>query len=221
MIDLHSRRLSVAATSPNPDADLGWAAIKMAVAVRSGREQIEGVSFHSGRGSTYTAKGYTTLCVTKLGIRQSMDQVGPCFDNAAAESFSSTLEWDALPRSGFRKLDHTREISLDWCHNFYNTTRRHSSANMMSRINYENVGLGSEAAQGKPPRFRGNPTSFCARRLVANSAAWAAAEAMVQIGASVFSATIEQRPTWLCACTSVVSAQVAVVQHDVNCCFFR
>ena len=28
---------------------------------------------------------------------------------------------------------------LDWCYGFYNHNRRHSSANMMSPINYENA----------------------------------------------------------------------------------
>jgi transposase InsO family protein len=41
------------------------------------------------------------LC-DKLGIRQSMDRTGSCFDNAAADSFFSTLEhevllWHAIP----------------------------------------------------------------------------------------------------------------------------
>ena len=38
MIDLYSRRLLAAATSVHPDAELAGAAIKMAAAVRGGRE---------------------------------------------------------------------------------------------------------------------------------------------------------------------------------------
>ena len=63
---------------------------------------IEGVIFHSDRGSTYTAQGYARLCADRLGIRQSMGRVGSCFDNAAAESFFSTLEWEVLSRNDFR-----------------------------------------------------------------------------------------------------------------------
>ena len=61
----------------------------MAVATRGGA--VPGVIFHSDRGSTYTANDFTTLCET-LDITQSMGRVGSCFDNAAAESFFSTLE---------------------------------------------------------------------------------------------------------------------------------
>ena len=76
VIDLYSRRLLAAATSLHPDAELAGAAITMAAAVRGGREHIEGVIFHSDRGSTYTAKNYTRLCADRLGIRQSMGRVG-------------------------------------------------------------------------------------------------------------------------------------------------
>ena len=137
VIDLYSRRLLATATSVHPDAELAGAAIKMAATVRGGRDHIEGVIFHSDRGSTYTAKDYTRLCADRLGIRQSMGRVGSCFDNAAAESFFSTLEWEVLSRNDFRDPDHAREVVLEWCHGFYNTTRRHSSAKMMSPIDYE------------------------------------------------------------------------------------
>ncbi len=97
--------------------------------------------------ATYTAKDFTRLCADRLGIRQSMGRVGSCFDNAAAEAFFSTLEWEVLSRNEFRDPDHARQVVLEWCHEFYNTTRRHSSAKMMSPINYENLaGPESEAA---------------------------------------------------------------------------
>jgi putative transposase len=141
VIDLYSRRLLAAATSLHPDAELAGAAIKMAAAVRGGREHIEGVVFHTDRGSTYTAKDFTRLCADKLGVRQSMGRVGSCFDNAAAEAFFSTLEWEVLSRNDFRDPDHAPRVVLEWCHEFYNTTRRHSSAKMMSPINYENLAV--------------------------------------------------------------------------------
>ncbi len=91
----------------HPDADLACAAIKMAVAARGGRQAIwrdeesERVIFHTDRGSTYTANAFTKLC-RQLGIRQSMGRVGSCFDNAAAEAFFSSLEWEVLSRNRFR-----------------------------------------------------------------------------------------------------------------------
>ena len=78
----------------------------MAVAARGGRDAIwredeaERVIFHTDRGSTYTANAFTRLC-RQLGIRQSMGRVGSCFDNAAAEAFFSSLEWEVLSRHEF------------------------------------------------------------------------------------------------------------------------
>ena len=144
VIDLYSRRLLGAATSAHPDADLACAAIEMAVTARGGRQaiwrddQAERVIFHTDRGSTYTANSFTRLCA-RMGIRQSMGRVGSCFDNAAAEAFFSSLEWEVLSRHTFTSLDQARAVVIDWCYGFYNHHRRHSSAGMMSPINYENT----------------------------------------------------------------------------------
>lgn len=152
VIDLYSRRLLGAATSLHPDAELACAAIKMAVATRGGKAAIwredesERVIFHSDRGSTYTANAFTKLC-RQQGIRQSMGRVGSCFDNAAAEAFFSSLEWEVLSRNEFQTTGQARSVVLDWCYGFYNHERRHSSADMMSPINYENAAaLDREAA---------------------------------------------------------------------------
>jgi len=74
-------------TSIHPDAQLAADAIRIAAMARGGRCEIDGVIFHTDRGSTYTASSFTVLCKDRLGIRQSMGRVGSCFDNAAAESF--------------------------------------------------------------------------------------------------------------------------------------
>lgn len=137
VLDLFSRRLLAAPTSEHPNAQLACDAIKMAVATRGGRETISGVVFHTDRGSTYTAGDFTVLC-TGLEIQQSMGRVGSCFDNAAAESFFSTLEWEVLSRHHFTTREQARQVVTAWAYEFYNQRRRHSSADMMSPIDYEN-----------------------------------------------------------------------------------
>jgi len=142
VIDLYSRRLLGAAMGLHPDAELACAAIKMAVAARGGRpviwrdEESQRVIFHTDRGSTYTAKDFTTLC-RQLGIRQSMGRVGSCFDNAAAEAFFSSLEWEVLSRNRFRDTLHAQAVVIDWCYTFYNHRRRHSAADGLSPVDYE------------------------------------------------------------------------------------
>ena len=144
VIDLYSRRLLGAATGLHPDAELACAAIKMAVTARGGKSAIwrqnesERVIFHTDRGSTYTANAFTKLC-RQVGVRQSMGRVGSCFDNAAAEAFFSSLEWEVLSLHEFKDTDQAQAVVLDWCYGFYNHDRRHSTIGMMSPINYENT----------------------------------------------------------------------------------
>jgi putative transposase len=137
-LDLFSRRLLGYATSAHPDAVLAGQAIKMAVATRGGN--VAGVIFHTDRGSTYTADDFTGLCA-KLKITQSMGRVGSCFDNAAAESFFSTLEWEVLSRHNFSTRDEARQVITRWVCDFYNKARRHSSCGMKSPIDYENSAI--------------------------------------------------------------------------------
>jgi transposase InsO family protein len=151
VIDLYSRRLLGAATGLHSDADLAGAAIKMAVAARGGRsaiwreEEAERVIFHTDRGSTYTANSFTKLC-RQLGIRQSMGRVGSCFDNAAAEAFFSSLEWEVLSHHEFKNTGQAQAVVLDWCYGFYNHDRRHSTIGMVSPITYENTAAPDRAA---------------------------------------------------------------------------
>ncbi len=139
VIDLYSRRLLACPISEHPDRWLCMDAIKIAAAVRGGREKIEGVIFHTDRGSTYTTSDFARLCKDKLGIRQSMGRVGSCFDNAAAESFFSTLEHEVLSRHTFATKAQARAVVLAWCHEFYNTRRRHSSASFLSPTAFEKI----------------------------------------------------------------------------------
>ena len=135
-IDLFSRRLLGYATSAHPDAELAGQTIKMAVTARGGKDRVAGVIFHSDRGSTYTAYDFTSLC-DRLGIVESMGRTGSCFDNAAAESFFSTLEHEVLCRHHFKTRVEAQQTIAKWVVDFYNSRRRHSSCGMQSPIDYE------------------------------------------------------------------------------------
>jgi putative transposase len=113
------------------------------VAARGG--DVRGVIFHSDRGSTYTAGDFTGLC-RSVGIIQSMGRVGSCFDNAAAESFFSTLEHEVLSRHHFRTREEARKIVVSWVVDFYNSRRRHSVCGSKSPIDYENSWANQVAA---------------------------------------------------------------------------
>ncbi len=111
-------------------------ALEMARCSRGGHHLI-GLVTHSDAGSQFTSVRFTER-LGEIGARPSIGTVAD-FDNAAAEAFFSSLEWEVLSRHDFANTRQAQAVVLDWCYGFYNHQRRHSSAAMMSPINYENT----------------------------------------------------------------------------------
>ncbi len=86
----------------------------------------------------YTSTLFRSTCA-RLGVTQSMGRIGSALDNAAAESFFSTLEHELLSRRCFTSRDHARAEITTWLE-FYNTHRRHSRAGGRSPVDYELAG---------------------------------------------------------------------------------
>jgi transposase InsO family protein len=134
VLDLFSRRLLGYAMSAHHDAELVVASLNMAAATRGGT--VDGVIFHSDRGSEYTSEAYETAC-GKLGVLQSMGRVGSALDNAAAEAFNSTVKVEYIHRHRFTTRTEARIKISTWIVDFYNLRRRHSACEGMSPIDYE------------------------------------------------------------------------------------
>ena len=133
--DLFSRRmLGFAQSDAYPTAELATAAINMAAAARGG--DVAGVIFHTDKGSQYTSDAFAAAC-RRLNITQSMGRVGCALDNAAAESFFSTLEHELVTRRHYRTRDQARADIAAWIDTWYNTRRLHSTNNMLSPTDYE------------------------------------------------------------------------------------
>ena len=133
--DLASRRIVGFGLSEHHDAELATAALTMAVAVRGGA--VAGTIFHTDRGSEYNAELFASAC-SRCGITQSMGRAGSCFDNAAAESWFSTLEWELFRTTPFpTKQAARREVArfIDW----YNRIRRHSSCEMRAPAAFQAI----------------------------------------------------------------------------------
>jgi transposase InsO family protein len=122
--DLFSRRMLGYAMSEHHDSAVVVASLRMAAATRGG--DVDGVIFHSDRGSEYTAAATGAACQA-LGIVQSMGRVGSALDNAAAESFNSALKVEFVHRHRFTTRAEARIKIATWIADFYNTTRRHSA----------------------------------------------------------------------------------------------
>jgi putative transposase len=89
VIDLAARRIPGFALGEHHDAELASGALKMAAAVRGG--DVDGVIFHSDKGSEYTAWLFEQVC-ERLGVKQSMGRVGSCFDKALV-SYCTSCRW--------------------------------------------------------------------------------------------------------------------------------
>jgi putative transposase len=146
VIDLFSRRLLGYAMGAHHDAALVSASLQMAAATRGGN--VDGVIFHSDRGSEYTSEAYNNLC-DRLGVVQSMGQVGSCFDNAAAESFNSLIKVEYIHRQHFVTRTEARIKVSTWIADFYNTRRRHSSASGLPPVEFERI-ISQQRAQAHP-----------------------------------------------------------------------
>ena len=147
--DLFSRRMLGYAMSAHHDSALVVASLRMAATTRGG--QVDGVIFHSDRGSEYTAAATAAACQA-LGVVQSMGRVGSALDNAAAESFNSTLKVEFVHRHRFATRTEARIRIVTWIADFYNTTRRHSANDGLAPIPFEHQIAQARAASAAQVR---------------------------------------------------------------------
>jgi putative transposase len=136
VVDLFSRRCLGYAMGARHDAGLVSASLQMAAATRGGT--VDGVIFHSDRGSEYASAAYNDLC-KRLGVVQSMGRVGSCFDNAVAEAFNSLIKVEYIHRHWFTTRTEARIKIATWIADFYNTRRRHSRAGSLPPVEFERV----------------------------------------------------------------------------------
>jgi transposase InsO family protein len=133
VLDLHSRRCVGFALGAHHDAELARAALCVAIAVRGG--QVAGVIFHTDQGGEYTGELFAQAC-RSAGITQSMGRTGSALDNAVAESFNSTIEFELLGGHRFATREQARRAVAAWIEE-YNTVRRHSTNGMLAPVEYE------------------------------------------------------------------------------------
>jgi putative transposase len=133
VLDIGSRRVLGFGLSEHHDAELAYGALVMAAAVRGGN--VIGVIFHTDQGSEYTS-GLVRAACERLGIRQSMGRPGSALDNAAIESWHSTLEFELRSLEHFTTRTQARARVAAWIDE-YNTVRRHSAIGMIPPAAFE------------------------------------------------------------------------------------
>jgi len=133
VIDLASRRVVGWAMRDDLAAELALGALRMALAAR---HPAPGLLHHSDRGVQYACGAYRQLLEAN-GLRASMSRKGNCWDNAVAESFFATLEWELIARRDWRSPDDARHDIFEYIETWYNRRRRHSSLDYRSPAHYE------------------------------------------------------------------------------------
>ena len=133
VLDLASRRVVGWAMRQDLTAELALSALRMALEVRRPRP---GLLHHSDRGVQYACGAYRQLLAAH-GLQASMSRRGNCWDNAVAESFFATLEWELIDRRDWRRPADARGDIFAYIETWYNRRRRHSTLGYRSPAQYE------------------------------------------------------------------------------------
>ena len=114
-------------------ADLVLTALDMA----AGRRSLpKGLIYHSDHGGQYTSAAVQTWA-KHHGVLPSMGSRGDCYDNAAAESFFSTLKRECVHRQLLRTRKEARTVIFEYIEVFYNRERLHSTLGYLSPVAFE------------------------------------------------------------------------------------
>ena len=123
VLDLFSRKVVGWSLDDRLDAELSGEALRRAIARRQPRP---GLVFHSDRGSEFAAQAFRDL-LSEIGAVQSMSRKGDCWDNAVAESFFSTLEFEGPATGTWRTVQDASPELFAFIESHYNARRLHST----------------------------------------------------------------------------------------------
>ncbi len=134
ILDLYSRKIVGWAMSERIDTVLVLKALAMALLHRNPPANL---LFHSDRGVQYASGDYRQA-LSQSGLIASMSRPGNCYDNAAMESFWSTLKLELVYRRDFDTRAQARTQIFDYIESFYNRQRAHSALGYSSPVDFEN-----------------------------------------------------------------------------------
>lgn len=133
VVDLFSRRVVGWSMSAAMTAQFVTDALVMAIWRRG---KPDALVHHSDRGSQYTSEQFQRL-MADHGVVCSMSRSGNVWDNAAMESFFSSLKTERTAHKTYRTRDEAKADVFDYIERFYNPKRRHSTIGYMSPMEFE------------------------------------------------------------------------------------
>ena len=84
----------------------------------------------------YTSDEFQQLLKAQ-GITCSMSRRGECWDNAAMESFFSSLKTERTSRKIYQTREEARSDVFDYIERFYNPVRKHSKLGFLNPVQFE------------------------------------------------------------------------------------
>ncbi len=133
VIDLFSRRVVGWSMSATMTAQLVTDALIMAIWRRGAPDAL---LHHSDQGSQYTSEQFQRLMADN-GVTCSMSRSGNVWDNAAMESFFSSLKTERIARKTYRTRNQAKAEVFDYIERYCNPTRRHSTLGYISPMDFE------------------------------------------------------------------------------------
>ena len=133
LIDLFSRKVVGWAMAERQTLELSLGALRMAL---DQRKPGPGLVHHTDQGSIYASPVYREV-LARHGARASMSRKGNAWDNAAAESFFSSLKNELVHHCRFADQAEARGAVFAWIEGFYNRRRIHSTLDFVSPSDYE------------------------------------------------------------------------------------
>jgi len=91
---------------------------------------------HLDQGSQYTSEQFQRLMAGN-GVTCSMSRSGNVWDDAAIESFFSSMKTERIGRKAYRTRNHAKADVFDYIERFYNPTRRRSTLGYLSPMDFE------------------------------------------------------------------------------------
>ncbi len=133
VLDRHTRRCVGWAMADTLATSLPLGALDMAL---KHRKPSAGLVHHSDRGVQYASAAYRER-LAAFGVQPSMSRKGNCYDNAAMESFWSSLKRELVHRCRFATRAEARAAVFEWIEIFYNRERLHSALGYQSPVDFE------------------------------------------------------------------------------------
>lgn len=136
LLDLHSRKVVGWCMRHAPDLALIQGALEMALLHR---QPGPGLIHHTDRGQVYRSRVYQGL-LAEHGMVMSMSRTGDPYDNAAVESFFSTLKNDLVHHRRYATREEARREIFEFIEVFYNRQRAHTYLGYRSPVEFEGAG---------------------------------------------------------------------------------